>query len=250
MTGLRWLCEERDLEAQEALDSYESCNSSNHETDELLLSYICASPFQKWKASFGSILWCQKKFRADIAHDSIAACILKQAINTCVTSPPEILYFRCQAGFGNAASGPSLPLEQESRELWGPEIILKSFISQAEKRGFVSAKISTMNTSDSTLLVYLVETLASMLETRDCSVFLVVDSMEYFRETEINDFLVSLSYLTGKNAKKYSVLLGGETTVELTKGLSGLPFVNEETEVKGKALFYDDSCHTSMCTSC
>jgi hypothetical protein len=235
MAGLQWLCEESELEAQEVLDSCESCTSSNHETDELLLNYTCASPFRKWKASVGSILWCQRKVEGDTAHRSIASCVLKQMMNTLVSSPPEVLYFQCQAGFNNASAGPSLPLKQGKGESWGPEIILKSFISQAAKKGFVSAKTSSMNTSHSTLLGYLVETLGSMLETKDCSVLLVVDSMEHILQTETGDFLKSLNYLTRKHAKKCSVLLGGKTTTHLIEGLKGLPFVNEETERKGRA---------------
>ena len=54
MEGFRWLCEESELEAQDALDSYESCTFSDHETDQLLLNYTCAFPFQKWISSVGS----------------------------------------------------------------------------------------------------------------------------------------------------------------------------------------------------
>ena len=235
MAGLRWLYEESELEAQEVLDFGESCTSTDHETDELLLKYTCASPFQKWKASVGSILWCQRKVEADTAHASIASCVLRQMMYTLVSSPPEVLYFRCEAGFNNASAGPSLPLQQGTGESWGPEIILKSFISQAAKRGFVTAKTSSMNTSHSTLLGYLVETLGSMLETKDCNVLLVVDSMEHIPQTETGDFLGSMNYLTGKHAKKCSVLLGGTTTTHLMEGFKGLPFVNEETERKGRA---------------
>jgi hypothetical protein len=171
-------------------------------------------------------------------------------MNTCVTSPPEILYFRCEAGFNYASTGPSIPLKQGKRESWGPEIILKSFISQVAKRGFVSAQIPSINTSHSTLLRYLVGALGSMLETIDCSVLLVVDSMEHIPQAETADFLESLDYLTGKYAKKCSVLLGGETTAHLLERLRGLPFVNEETERKGRASFYSNNCHPITCISC
>lgn len=171
-------------------------------------------------------------------------------MNTCVTSPPEILYFRCQAGFGAAVDGPSPPLEQRKEETLGALIILKSFISQALKRGFGSAKISSMKTSHSTLLEYLVETLGSMLETKDCSVLLVVDSMEHMLKQELSDFLKSLDYLIEKHAKRCSILLGGEATDQLRADLNGLPFVNEHTEVKGRALSNGDICHDSMYISC
>jgi Cdc6-like AAA superfamily ATPase len=104
----------------------------------------------------------------------------------------------------------------------GALIILKSFISQELKRGFASAEISSMNTSHSTLLEYLVETLGSMLETKDCSVLLVVDSVQHMVKKDIDDFLESLNCLTKKHAKRCSVLLGGETTVQLKAGLDGL----------------------------
>lgn len=171
-------------------------------------------------------------------------------MNTCVTSPPEILYFRCQVGFEAAADGPPPPLKQRKGETMGALIILKSFIYQALKRGFGSAKISSMNTSHSTLSEYLVETLGSMLETKDCSVLLVVDSVQHMVKEDINDFLKSLNYLIKKHAKRCSVLLGGEATVQLVADLDGLPFVNEGTEIKGRALFQGKNCHTSMYMFC
>jgi hypothetical protein len=232
MAGLRWLYEESELEAQELLDFCESCTPTDYKTDELLLGYTCASPFQKWKASAGSILWCQRKADVNTAHAPIASCVLRQMMNTLVSSPPEVLYFRCEAGFNNSAAGPSLPLKLGKGGSWGPEIILKSFISQAVKRGFGSAK--TASTSHDTLLGYLTETLGSLLEIRDCNILLVVDSVEHVMQTETTDFLGSMDYLRGKYSKKCSVLLGGTTTAHLIEAFKGLPFVNEETERQGR----------------
>jgi hypothetical protein len=185
-----------------------------------------------------------------MAHSSIASCVLRQVMSTCVTSPPEILYFQCQDGFSSAADGAILPKKLRKGEPLGALIILKSFISQALRRGFGSAKTPCMNTSHNTLLDYLVETFGSMLETKDCSVLLVVDSIEHMLMKDLSDFLECLNCLTEKHAKRCSVLLGGETTVQLIKGLDGLPFVNEETEVKGRALFHGDNCHTIMYSFC
>jgi hypothetical protein len=147
------------------------------------------------------------------------------------SSRSEVLYYRCEEPRGDTAAESLLDIEQQ---LGGPEVILKSFLSQAAKKGLVVAKKRPRGSSHPNLLAYLIDVLESTLETKTCRILLDVDSIEHITRLRIGDFTGMLArLLSGKLGKMCSVLLSGETIPDIMDALKGVPTVNQGTEVNG-----------------
>jgi len=82
--------------------------------------------------------------------------------------------------------------------------------------------------------IYVIDVFETALESKNCRILLVVDSIEHIPRNRIGDFMRMLGLLlTGKLRKMCSVLLGGQTISYLKENLQGVPFVNQDTEVNG-----------------
>jgi len=128
-------------------------------------------------------------------------------------------------------------------ELGSPEIILRSFLSQAARQGFEVTKKPPSRTHHN-LLAYINDILESALMTKSCRILLIVDSIEHISRQRIADFIGSLvRLLAGRLGKMCSVLLGGEAVPHLIEVLQRIPSINSETESNGTTSFtFDASC--------
>jgi hypothetical protein len=158
--------------------------------------------------------------------------------------PTEILYYRCEERCGDTATTSSL---DDGHKLGDPEAILRSFLSQAAKRGFAVTKKPPGRKFHPNLLAYIIDILESALTTKSCRVLFVVDSIELISRHRIADFMGSLGrLLAGRLGKMCSVLLGGETLPHLIEILKQVPSVNLETESNGIISFtFHESCRFS-----